>query len=174
MPPFGRKQYVEITGDAAIPIKEQSVSIASLGDDYCTYAQLAKQYPDLASQGITGKFDGFIEDRLALFPFGEMKTIDWGEDKIIALNNVIVKSEKGTVADLILNCETLRISQSDPQFGYDEFGLNLGMETVSGIWSTNDLAMDGLKIEFSPREPFSEAAGESDETMFVFEEGEWI
>lgn len=174
VPPFGRKQYVEITGDAAIPIKEQSVSIASLGDDYCTYAQLAKQYPDLASQGITGKFDGFIEDRLALFPFGEKKTIDWGEDKIIALNNVIVKSEKGTVADLILNCETLRISQSDPQFGYDEFGLNLGMETVSGIWSTNDLAMDGLKIEFSPREPFSEAAGESDETMFVFEEGGWI
>ena len=181
VPPFGRKQFIETTGSEDFPLKELILSADAFGPEYRTYRELAEQYPKMAAESITGKFDGIIEDRLAIFPYGIKCNV--GSYEIDAFFTMILKSEKGTVPDLILDAQKLHLNDGDndseevygrPLFGiYDEMH-NLKLIPFFAVWDRKEKSSIGVVVKYYPMEPLTDALQESRVSTFVVNDGQWV
>lgn len=145
VPAFDYRKFTEITGETVCPTKQIRTAVSD--PNYRSYEQLAAQYPAAALKSVTGRFNGIIADRVAVFPYGEGTPGNsdiTGEDGFF-YKRAVVKSENGTMADLILE------PIFDDRFFYSENDGVAGLDLISLMetWGVGESPKDGLEIHFS-------------------------
>lgn len=144
MPAFDYRNFTEITGETECPTKQIRTAVSD--PNYRSYEQLAAQYPAAALKSVTGRFNGIIADRVAVFPYGEGTpgTLELMGEEGIYYKRAVVKSENGTMADLILE------PIFDDRFFYSEKDGVTGLNLISLMetWGVGESPKNGLELFF--------------------------
>lgn len=153
MPAFDYRKFAEITGETECPTKQIRTAVSD--PNYRSYEQLAAQYPAAALKSVGGRFNGVIADRVAVFPYGDGTpgNSDITGEEGFFYKRAVVKSENGTMADLILE------PIFDDRFFYSENYGVAGLDLISLMetWGVGGGPKNGLDIHFSDLLDFTES-----------------
>ncbi|MBD5217410.1 MAG: hypothetical protein HDS73_02820 [Bacteroidales bacterium] len=149
------------------------------GEDYATLVARYYNTPDKhndfkESRQITGKFDGYIEDILGMFPLESSKYTDenYGfEEGAKTYNKILIKAKNNTVRPLIVDRRELDEHLEDLIFFTSSPACTLsdhGMQRINELWSKDTRPQDGVDVSLHP----NEATINYDYT-YVYENGEW-
>ena len=163
VPSFDYRKFTEITGETDCPNRQIRTAVSD--PNYRSYEQLAAQFPAAAFKSVGGRFNGVIADRVAVFPYGEgtpgKSDLTWEEG--VFYKRAVVKSENGTMADLILE------PIFDDRFFYSEnYGVaDLGLMLLMETWGAGESPKDGLELIFS-------CLGDAESYTIAEENAKWV
>lgn len=170
-------------GGKEVPTKEITECRERFGADDLSFQELIEKYSnhpvyrdairnpgDDHSLFIKGRFDGIIKDRIGVFPVESSRIIDSDfEESFRRYNQIMLISEKGTVAPLILSYP--KELGTDGYYGYYVDVNGYWLNSLTDIWSVNGLVdkRDGLSVFAHP-----EGSTIDSEYTFVVENGKWV
>ena len=149
------------------------------GEDYATLVARYYNTPDKHNNfkeqlQITGKFDGYIEDTLGMFPLESSKYADenYGfEEGAKTYNKILIKAKHNTVRPLIVDrreldehLEDLIFFTSSPEWTL----MDNVMQRINELWSKDTRPQDGVDLSLHP-----DGATINYDFTYVYEDGEW-
>lgn len=176
---FTLRGFRDMLGDAEIPLKTIRVPLASLGPDYLTYAQLAERYPKCAAKAASGKFDGIIPDRVAIYPYGEAcppKFEDEGNE-VFLYKQLLLKSEKGSVPDMVIDGmkpDFFEWNTIEPIAETRNGELNMTLHPLNQIWEPNGFQKTGIHMIYTTSEELGECFQGHWEWTLVVQDDRWV
>ncbi|MDE6271910.1 MAG: hypothetical protein K2M31_02765, partial [Muribaculaceae bacterium] len=160
--------WSDITQGEPIPVIKETVDWKPIDGDMRTVNQLKQTYilpyGDPNDRMTSGKFDGWLEDKLSVVPSGPNISDVPYMDQYSAIK---VISDNGTVPEFIINAKDL---EEISQFEFNkEYGLNVNITTLNDIWDKSGQYKDGVILTFFQ----DEWQGSSDYT-WIFDGAKWV
>ena len=166
---FTGDEYRKMFPGDEFPVRQLTVSLKGTGRHSLSY--YAKKYPYMMKKSISGKFNGFLEDKLYLFPLESSIDSESVTDDIFVATRLLLKSEKGTVPDCIIgskNEEGYELLRIMIMTSGEYQGMNAEVTTLTDCWEKGADKRDGVF--------FSAGHGEDEQTdmlTYVFDGDRW-
>lgn len=146
----------------------QDRTYSSLMNRYYSSPKMQKALNDTSEYNylkvsITGRFNGADEDRLTIFPVESSLT---ASEDMKAYGKMLVKSEKGTVPDLIIEKEK---DEDCMGFGFDDVRMDdIGIELLNETFEKGEPKRDGVLVNVHP-----EGSTISKCYTYLLRDGQW-